>query len=308
MAARSGSTTVIYAALAGNAAIAATKFVAAAFTGSSAMLSEGVHSLVDTGNQLLMLYGQRRAARPADADHPIGHGREIYFWSFVVAILVFAVGAGVSFYEGIVHVLRPERAENLLVNYVVIGLSAVFEGSAWLFALRHFRREKGRFGYIGAVRRSKDPTVFTVLFEDSAALLGLAIAALAISAAHVFDEPRLDGVGSLAIGLVLALTAFLLAVESKGLLIGEPALPAVRRRIRELAATDRDVAEVVAVLTVHVGPADIFVAIDVAFHDGLRTPQIEACVDRIESRIRAELEEVSSVFVRPRAGPPPDSG
>ncbi|WP_416799240.1 cation diffusion facilitator family transporter [Ciceribacter azotifigens] len=303
MAAQGGSRTVIYAALAGNALIAATKFTAALFTGSSAMLSEGVHSVVDTGNQVLMLHGLRKAASPPDETHPLGYGREVYFWSFVVALLVFAVGAGVSFYEGIVHLRHPAPAQNIAINYVVIGQSAVFEGSAWFFALRHFRHEKGHQSYLAAVRRSKDPTTFTVLFEDSAALLGLVIAFVAITAAHVLEMPVLDGIGSIGIALVLAATAIFLAIESKGLLIGEQALPAVRRRISELAASDRDVAGVVDILTVHLGPSDVVAAIDVEFHDELKTPDIEASVNRIQENVHAELQQVSSVFIRPRSRP-----
>ena len=301
MAAQGGSRLVIYAALTGNALIAATKFAAAFFTGSSAMLSEGVHSVVDTGNQLLMLHGLRKSAQPPDEAHPLGYGREVYFWSFIVALLVFAVGAGVSFYEGIVHISHPVAAENIGVNYIVIGLSMIFEGVAWFFALRHFRREKGRHGYIAAVRRSKDPTVFTVLFEDSAALLGLLIAFTAISAAHLLEMPVLDGIGSIGIGMVLAATAIFLAIESKGLLIGEQALPSVRRRIREIADADRDVVGVVEVLTVQLGPEDIVAAIDVEFADNLATPELETCVARIEASIREHVPDVSSVFVRPRS-------
>ena len=225
MAAQGGSKKVIYAALAGNLLIAATKFTAAFFTGSSAMLSEGVHSLVDTGNGGLLLFGLHRAGRPPDRTHPFGHGRELYFWSFVVAILVFALGAGVSFYEGVAHIRHPEPASNVAVNYVVLGLSMVFEGGAWLIALKEFRRSKGRMGYYEAIRKSKDPSVFTVLFEDSAALLGLVIALVAITAAHLMEMPVLDGVGSIGIGLVLAATATLLARECKGLLMGEAASP-----------------------------------------------------------------------------------
>ncbi|PHP67951.1 cation transporter [Zhengella mangrovi] len=301
MAAKGGSRLVIYAALTGNALIAATKFAAALYTGSSAMLSEGVHSVVDTGNQLLMLHGLRKAERPPDEAHPLGYGREVYFWSFIVALLVFAVGAGVSLYQGIEHIRHPVPAQNITVNYVVIGLSMIFEGVAWVFALRHFQREKGRLGYLAAVRRSKDPTVFTVLFEDSAALLGLLVAFVAISAAHYFDMPVLDGIGSLGIGLILAVTAMFLAIECKGLLLGEPALPAVRDRIRKTAEADRDVIAVVDVLTVQLGPHDVVAAIDVAFRDDMTTPDIETCVKRIETAIRGNAEEVSSVFIRPRS-------
>ncbi|OHV80996.1 cation diffusion facilitator family transporter [Ensifer sp. LCM 4579] len=305
MAAQSGSTRVIYAALAGNFLIALTKFAAAFFTGSSAMLSEGVHSLVDTGNELLLLYGLRRAARPADENHPLGHGREIYFWSFIVALLVFALGAGISFYEGISHLIHPEPVENIAVNYAVLALSAVFEGTAWWIALKHFRREKGELGYIAAVRRSKDPTTFTVLFEDSAALLGLAVAFVAITAAHILRIPELDGAGSIGIGLVLATTAIFLARESKGLLIGEQALAPVRRRIVELASADKDVVRVNDILTVHLGPTDVLASLSVEFKDELTTPDLEACVARIEKSICSEMSEVSSIFVRPQAAQAP---
>ncbi|RUY17703.1 cation diffusion facilitator family transporter, partial [Mesorhizobium sp. M7A.F.Ca.US.005.03.2.1] len=207
MAGHGGSKKVIYAALAGNLAIALTKFAAAAFTGSSAMLSEGVHSLVDTGNGGLLLYGMHRAARPADRTHPLGHGRELYFWSFIVALLVFALGAGVSFYEGAVHIMAPEPVANAKVNYIVLGLSFLFEGSSWWVALKEFRRQKGRQGWLQAVQSSKDPSVYTVLFEDSAALLGLIVAFAGILAAELLEMPELDGAASIGIGLILGATA-----------------------------------------------------------------------------------------------------
>ncbi len=204
MAAHAGSKKVIYAALAGNLMIAVTKFGAALFTGSSAMLSEGVHSLVDTGNGLLLLLGLKRASRPADVTHPLGHGRELYFWSFIVALLVFALGAGVSLYEGIMHIIEPVPVENPLVNYIVLGLSFLFEGSSWMVALREFRRSKGKLGYIQAVRLSKDPSVYTVLFEDSAALAGLVIAFFGILGAQLLEVPELDGAASIGIAWCLA--------------------------------------------------------------------------------------------------------
>lgn len=301
MAAHSGSERVVYAALASNLMIAATKFVAAAVTGSSSMLSEGVHSLVDTGNELLLIHGMRRAARPADLLHPLGYGRELYFWSFIVALLVFAIGAGVSLYEGVSHVLRPEPARNLIVNYVVLGLSFVFEGASWWVALRKFRSEKGSLGYVAAVRRSKDPTTFTVLFEDSAALLGLVIAFVGISASETFSMPTLDGVASVGIGCVLAVTAMLLARESKGLLLGEPALRSVQDSILRIAASDPAVQRVNGVLTVHLGPDQIVAALSVEFEDRMTAPEIEACVERIEERLRKEKPEVTTLFVKPQA-------
>ena len=207
MAAHSGAKKTVYAALVGNLAIAATKLAAAALTGSSAMLSEGVHSLVDTGNEVLLLYGLHRSTLPPDDTHPLGHGRELYFWSFVVAVLVFALGAGVSIYEGVSHILRPEPMQRVMVNYAVLGLSAIFEGISWTVAVRQFRKAKGELGFIAAARRSKDPTTFTVLLEDSAALVGIAVAAIGIFAAQRLAIPELDGVASIGIGLVLALTA-----------------------------------------------------------------------------------------------------
>lgn len=300
MAAHSGSKLVIFAAIAGNLLIAVTKFVAASLTGSSAMLSEGVHSLVDTGNGLLLLYGLHRAARPPDRMHPLGHGRELYFWSFIVALLVFALGAGVAFYEGIIHMLAPEPIENPLVNYVVLGLCMVFEGGSWLVALREFRRSKGDLGYIQAVRRSKDPSVYTVLFEDSAALLGLVIALIGISAAQYFEQPWLDGAASIGISLILGATAVFLARESKDLLMGEPALPDVQTAILSIAQADPAVEQANGVLTVHMGPEQIVAGLSLDFIDHLSAADIETCVERLEARLKAEVPQVTAVFVKPQ--------
>lgn len=295
-----GSKKVIYAAILGNLLIAATKFIAAFFTGSSAMLSEGVHSLVDTGNGALLLYGLRRAARPADKSHPFGHGRELYFWSFIVALLVFAVGAGVSFYEGVIHIMRPEPVANPIVNYVVIGLAMIFEGASWFVALKEFRTMKGKLGYVEAVQESKDPSVFTVLFEDTAALLGLIIALVAISAAQIFDMPALDGVGSIGISIILAATAIFLARESKGLLMGEAALPEVEQQILDLANRDPDIQKANGVLTVHMGPKQIVAGLSVEFEDHIQAPQIEACVERLEAALKTANPDIVTLFVKPQ--------
>ena len=300
MAAHAGSMKVIYAALIGNLLIACTKFAAALFTGSSAMLSEGVHSLVDTGNEVLLLHGLRRAARPPDRSHPLGHGREIYFWSFIVALLVFALGAGVSLYQGVAHIRAPEPIENPKVNYIVLGLSFLFEGYSWRVALKEFRATKGKAGYLEAVRRSKDPTTFTVLFEDSAALAGLAIALVGIGAAQALDMPELDGVASLGIGLVLAATAVFLARECKGLLIGEAALPEVQASVLRIANEDPAVQRANGVITVQMGPSQIVAALSAEFEDHLSSPEIEACVSRIEARIRAAHPEITTLFVKPQ--------
>ncbi|PBB67350.1 cation transporter [Mesorhizobium sp. WSM4312] len=300
MAGHGGSKMVIYAALAGNLAIALTKFAAAFFTGSSAMLSEGVHSLVDTGNGGLLLYGMHRAARPADRTHPLGHGRELYFWSFIVALLVFALGAGVSFYEGIIHIMAPEPVANVKVNYVVLGLSFLFEGSSWLVALKEFRREKGKQSWLQALQSSKDPSVYTVLFEDSAALVGLIVAFAGILAAELLEMPELDGVASIGIALILGATAIFLARESKGLLIGEPASPEVQKKVLAIVQQDPAVQRANGVLTVHMGPREIVAGLSIEFEDHLAAPEIEACVERIEARLKKEMPEITRLFVKPQ--------
>ncbi|TPI18611.1 cation diffusion facilitator family transporter [Mesorhizobium sp. B4-1-1] len=300
MAGHSGSRRVIYAALAGNLAIALTKFAAAAFTGSSAMLSEGVHSLVDTGNGGLLLYGMHRAARPPDRTHPLGHGRELYFWSFIVALLVFALGAGVSFYEGVIHIMAPEPVVNAKVNYVVLALSFVFEGSSWLVALKEFRQQKGRQGWFEAVRRSKDPSVYTVLFEDSAALLGLVVAFAGILSAELLEIPELDGVGSIGIAIILGATAIFLARESKGLLLGEPASPEVQKKVLAIVQEDPAVQRANGILSVHIGPEEIVAGLSIEFEDHLTAPEIEACVERLEARLKQEMPQISRLFVKPQ--------
>ena len=217
-----GSKKVIYAALAGNTLISITKFVASFITGSSAMLSEGIHSLVDTGNQGLLLYGMKKASKPADDKHPFGYGAELYFWSFVVALMIFAVGAGLvrSMRESS-RCWTPHPTGNPTINFIVLGLAFCFEGWAWWVALGEFRRTKGQMGWVEAVSSSKDPTVFTVLFEDTAAMMGLIVAAVGIAISHFLHLPWVDGAASIVIGLILACTALLLAIETKGLLIGE---------------------------------------------------------------------------------------
>ncbi|MER8636445.1 cation diffusion facilitator family transporter [Mesorhizobium sp. M0018] len=300
MAAHGGSKKVIYAALAGNLAIALTKFAAALFTGSSAMLSECVHSLVDTGNGSLLLYGMHRAARPADRTHPLGHGRELYFWSFIVALLVFALGAGISFYEGVTHIMAPEPIANAKVNYAVLGLSFLFEGTSWLVALKEFRHQKGSHGWLEAVQLSKDPSVYTVLFEDSAALLGLVVAFAGILAAELLDMPKLDGAASIGIALILGATAIFLARESKSLLLGEPASPEVQTEVLAIIQQDPAVQRANGVLTLHMGPQEIVAALSIEFEDHLSAPEIETCVERLETRLKAEMPEVTRLFVKPQ--------
>jgi cation diffusion facilitator family transporter len=292
-----GSRVVIFAALAGNAAIAATKFVAAAYTGSSAMLSEAIHSLVDTGNQILLLFGLRQSARPATEDHPFGHGLQLYFWAFVVAVLIFGLGAGVSILEGIQKIRAPHPIEDAWVNYVVLGLAILFEGSVWVVALRAFSAEKGRRTWLAAVRSSKDPTTFTVLFEDTAALLGLLTALVGVYLSQALDLPVLDGVASLAIGCILAVTAAFLAYECQSLLTGEGVAPQTRRAMRSLVAGQPGVLRINEFLTMHFGPEEVLVAMSLDFRDSLAAAQVEQTVSAIEQRLKATHPQVKRVFI-----------
>ncbi len=292
-----GSKRVIYAALIGNSLIAVTKFGASAYTGSSAMLSEAVHSLVDTGNQVLLLYGLKRSKRPADEQHPFGYGMEEYFWAFIVAILIFGLGAGISFYEGLNRVINPHELGNPIINYIVLSLAMLFEGGAWWIAFREFRKGKGKRGWMAEIRRSKDPTKFTVLFEDSAAMLGLAAAMIGIALAQYLHMPVLDGAAAIVIGVILATTAALLAYECKGLLIGEAASPAVITSIRKAALAQEGVKSVNEVLTMHLGPEDILTNLSVDFADGLSAEQVEAAVSQLEQAVKAKHPQVKRIFI-----------
>jgi cation diffusion facilitator family transporter len=292
---------VLLGALFANLGIAIAKFVAAAISGSSSMLTEGIHSLVDSGNQVLLLYGQHRARRPADALHPFGYGRELYFWAFVVAILIFAVGAGVSIYEGWRHIRDPEPLRNPLINYVVLGVAVVLEGGSWAIAVKEFNRTRQGAGWWRAIRRSKDPAGFIVLFEDSAALVGLFIAGLGVWASHAFADPRLDGVASVAIGLILALVAMLLAREAKGLLIGESADPVLLAGIWSELEGRAGVASVNHVRAVHTSPEVVFVAISADFEDSLPMGDAERLIEDIETDLKRRFPQLTSIYVRPES-------
>jgi cation diffusion facilitator family transporter len=290
----------IYAALLANGLIALTKFIAAFWTGSSSMLSEGVHSLVDTGNELLLLYGLHRARRSPDAARPLGYGRELYFWSFVVALLVFALGAGAALLQGVMHIATPRPIDDAYVNYIVLAAAFLFEGTSWRVSIAEFRKQKGSAGYFEAFRRSKDPTTFMVLFEDSAALVGILIALAGTWAATTFQLPALDGVASILIGVVLGMTAVLLARETKSLLMGESADPKVVRALVDTALAESAVVTVNGVITVHIGPSQVMVAMSVEFADNLNTAALEAGVAEIEDRIHALHPEVVALFVKPQ--------
>lgn len=297
----SSSKKVIYAALAGNALIAITKFVAASITGSSAMLSEGIHSLVDTGNQGLLLHGLKKASQPADAKFPFGYGKEVYFWSFVVAILIFAVGAGVSIYEGVHHIVKPSEISNPTINYIVLGIAIVFEGGAWFFAFREFSKLKGEMGYIEAVQRGKDPTLFVVLFEDTAAILGLLVAFFGILLGQITGNPYFDGAASVIIGLILGGTAIWLAYETKGLLIGESANKHVVDGIKQIIMPLDHIEHVNEVLTMHMGPEFILANISIDFTDQSTATDIEKVIARIDRQIKEAFPTVKRIFIEAEA-------
>lgn len=291
------------AALIGNGLISIAKFTAATITGSSAMLSEGIHSVVDTGNQVLLLYGLKQAQKPPDELFPFGHGKEVYFWSFVVAILIFGIGAGISIYEGISQVLNPHAIESPNVNYLVLGIALIIEGAAWYLAFREFRKIKGERGYMEAVRRSKDPSVFLILFEDSAAMLGLMIAAIGVYMSSSLGYLWLDGVASIFIGFVLAGTATWIAVETKGLLIGERANIDIVNGIHSLTADFAQVNKVHEVLTMHMGPEFILVNISAKFSDTATALEIESAIEEMDRAIKASYPRVKRVFIGAKRTP-----
>lgn len=293
----SGSKKVIYAALIGNGLIAISKFIGSAITGSSAMLSEGIHSVVDTGNQLLLLLGLKRAKKPADKNYPFGHGKEIYFWSFVVAIMIFAVGSGISIYEGIHGIMDPHPVTNPMINYIILSLAIVFELGAWYFAWKEFRKIQHDRSFFNTVRGSKDPTTFVVLFEDSAALLGLVVALIGIWLGQVTGIHMFDGIASVIIGIILGLTAAWLAYETKGLLIGESADPEI---VQEIASITNDYPEILVVnetLTMHMGPEYILVNVSVDFDNTMDAESIEKAIARLTKDIKNRYPRVKRLFV-----------
>lgn len=299
-----GSKVTVYGAIAANIAIAATKFVVAGITGSSAMLSEGIHSAVDTFNGILLLVGLRLSQRPATPEHPFGHGKELYFWGLIVAVLIFGLGGGVSFYEGVQHIRQPMPLRDPTWNYVVLGAAAVFEGSSFAVALRQFLKEAGDTPFWEALHRSKDPTTYTVLAEDSAALVGLAVAALGIALSHRYDRPELDGAASLVIGLLLAGVAIALILESRGLLIGEGIRPETARAIRDIALKQPKVRDAGRVLSMYIGPDDVLVTMDLDFDDGTAAADAAASIAVVEAEVRRRYPMIKRLFIEAGAAPP----
>jgi cation diffusion facilitator family transporter len=287
----------IYGAIAANVAIAATKFVVAGITGSSAMLSEGIHSAVDTFNGVLLLIGIRLSKRPATPEHPFGHGKELYFWSLIVAVLIFGLGGGVSMYEGIQHIRHPEPMRDPTWNYVVLGLAVLFEGASFFVALREFRRQAHGVPFWQALGQSKDPSTYTVLAEDSAALAGLGVAALGIYLSHRLDMPALDGAASVVIGLLLAGVAVLLISQAHGLLIGEGIRPETARTIRSLAMQQPSVQDVGHVLSMYIGANEVLVVIDLNFKEGTATGEAADAIAAIEQQVRTRYPMIRRLFI-----------
>ena len=294
---RNSSAIVVYAALAGNLAIALTKLVAFLLTGSSAMLTEAIHSAVDTGNQGLLLLGLRRAARPPSESHPFGYGMELYFWAFVVALLIFALGGAFSIYEGWLKVREPEAISRPWINFVVIGLAVLFEGGSFLVAWRAFKVSRGGTPFLTALRRSKDPSVFAVLLEDGAALIGLALAALGVAGASL-GLAWADGAASIAIGCLLVMVAIFLANETRSLLTGEAASPRIVAAVRNVLAADPRVERVIEVLSMHLGPREILLGVTLDFRDSLTAGDIENAADAFADALRAVDPRITRVFVR----------
>lgn len=289
---------VVWAALLGNVAIAASKFIVAFLSGSSSMLSEAIHSTVDTSNELLLLIGLKRSERAPDAKHPFGYGREIYFWSFIVSILIFGLGGGASIFEGVQHMLHPEPLHSAWWSYLVLALAFAFESVSWWIGVREFRkRRKYSKGFWEQFRRSKDPTVFTVILEDSAALIGLLLAFAGVWSSHYWDKPMLDGVASILIGVLLVAVAYVLAAEVMDLLLGESADSAVVDEIREVVAHDPDVETAGDPMTMQLAPHQILLNIELRFRHGLDRDGIEAAIDRIEREITQRVPDVSRIFI-----------
>jgi cation diffusion facilitator family transporter len=291
---------VVYAAVSANLGIAATKFMAAGVTGSSSMLSEAIHSLIDSGNQVLLLLGMKRSRRPPDENHPFGHGKELYFWSLLVAILLFGGGGGMAIYEGIDHLLHPAVIVDARWAYAVLGIAALFEGGSFVVALREMAHQRGHPNFLIKVHRSKDPTLFTVLFEDGAALVGLAIAFVGVYFSYRYGLLYVDAIASMAIGVVLCGVASVLIYESRGLLVGESAARPIVDSITEIARSDPAVSEVRRPLTMHLSPNDVLVNLDVEFKRELSIDEQVNAVNRIENAVKSAHPEVTRIFIEAR--------
>lgn len=293
----SGSSLSIIGALVANIAVAIVKFIAAAFTGSSAMISEGIHSVVDSINMVFLLYGHKRSQLPASDKHPFGYGMEIYFWTLVVSISLFAIGGGMAIYEGITHIQHPEQLENPIWNYAVLGAAIVLNGVSWVIAFKEFNKTKKEKSLWRAIHNSKDPTTFAILFEDTADILGVIVAFLGVYLGHLYQDPRIDGFASIIIGVILTVTSIMLAYESKGLLIGESADAPLLDEVLEICKLDIAVDRVRRPLSMHMGPADILLALGIHFKDSLTAMEVAEAINRLEHGIKEKFPEVKRIFI-----------
>jgi cation diffusion facilitator family transporter len=291
--------TAIYSALAANLLIAITKFIAGTFTNSSSMISEGVHSVVDTVNQVLLLYGLNRSKKPADATRPFGYGKELYFWSFIVSILIFALGGGISIYTGILHIQHPEPLSDPRWNYAVLAVAVVFEGISLGVANKEFNAARGKTPWWPAILKSKDPSSFLVLFEDAAAVLGLLIVGVFMFLAHQFNRPVLDGVASVIVGLLLVVASFILARESSSLLMGEGIDPETQSKIKLLAEKDPAVEKIVNILSTYQSPEEVILMIIVDFRPNLQVEAITQSIEQMRSAIKKDYVLVKFVIIQP---------
>ncbi|ACU57936.1 cation diffusion facilitator family transporter [Chitinophaga pinensis DSM 2588] len=289
----------IFTALAANLLIAVIKFISGAATSSSAMISEGVHSLVDTTNQLLLLFGIRRSKRSPDERRPFGYGKEIYFWSFIVSILIFGIGGCISFYQGVIHIQHPPPLEDPTWNYIVLAFSFVFEGTSLVVAIRAFDKVRGNLSWWTAIHRSKDPASFIVLFEDGAAVIGLSVVALMVYLGHHYNNPFLDGVASLIVGIILSIVSVLLARESRSLLMGEGIAPATQQHIKGLVESDPAIVKVQHIFSTYQSPEDVMLLLMVTFRDDLGTEDINEAIIRIRKEIMAAYPPIHFIIVQP---------
>lgn len=289
----------IYSALAANLLIALTKFTAGAFTNSSSMISEGIHSTVDTANQLLLLYGVKRSKKAADQSHPFGYGKELYFWSFVVSILIFGLGGALSIYQGILHILEPELMKDPFWNYIVLLLSLIFEGTSLFIAVKEFNKTRNGMGLWDAIIKSKDPASFLVVFEDGAAVTGLIVVMILMWMSHSLQMPELDGLASVIVGLLLVFVSFILARESRSLLMGEGIAPETREKISQLAEKDPTVVKTKNILSTYQSPEEVILMLIIDFEDHLDTEEITEAIQRIREHIKNEYPLVRFVIIQP---------
>jgi cation diffusion facilitator family transporter len=289
----------IYSALFANLLIAITKFVAAFVTGSSAMISEGIHSLVDTGNEVLLLYGMKRSQKPADSLRPFGYGQELYFWAFIVSVLIFAIGGGMSFYEGVTHIMHPVKMSDPKWNYIVLAFAFVFDGISLITALKDFNRQRGSTPFWTYVKISKDPTTFVVVFEDSADVIGLLVAFLGVYLGHRLNNPYFDGIASLIIGLLLTFISIMLAKESRSLLMGESADPGLLSEVRIIVESDPAIRKSQHQLSTYLAPEELLLLLKVSFNKELSSHEIASSISRIRSSIQETYPEIKQIYIQP---------